>query len=170
MYISINNVLITPNIGLMFWTLLFFVLLLVVLRRFAWKPIMDGLKSREQSITTALDEAKKARLEMANLKTANEAMMQEARINGEKIIREAREIKDKIVSEAQNKAQAEGKRILAQANEQINAQKNAAMAELRDEVAKLAVEGAQRILRRELSQGNAQEMLAESSLDQIRQN
>jgi len=96
------NPLIMPNIGLMFWTLLVFLGLLFILRKFAWGPILSGLKEREQSISDALNEAKNAREEMSHMKSENEALLAEARAERDKILREGKEIRDKMVADAKS--------------------------------------------------------------------
>jgi F-type H+-transporting ATPase subunit b len=165
-----SNPLVTPNIGLMFWTLLTFLLLLFILRKFAWGPIMNGLKAREQSIENALSEAKKAREEMSNLKSENEALLAEARAERDRILREAKEIKDKLISEAKTQAQEEGRKILAQAQQSIDKERANAFKELKEEVVNLAMDAATKIIRKEMSSKNTQEELVENYLNEVKGN
>lgn len=164
------NPLVTPNIGLMFWTLFTFLLLLFILRKFAWGPIMSGLKAREQSIENALSEAKKAREEMTNLKSENEALLAEARAERDRILREAKEIKDKLISDAKTTAQEEGRKILAQAQQNIEKERLAAFKELKEEVVNLAMDAATKIIRREIGTKGAQEELVEGYLNEVKGN
>ncbi|MGZ5304332.1 MAG: F0F1 ATP synthase subunit B, partial [Bacteroidia bacterium] len=147
--IFLFNPLLQPNVGLMFWTLLTFVILLFVLRKFAWGPIMTGIKTREQSIDEALSEAKKAREEMSSLKSENEALLAQARAERDRILKEAKEIKDKMISDAKSVAQEEGKKIMAQAQESIEKEKASAFADLKEQVVTLAIEAASKIVRKE---------------------
>lgn len=163
----LNNALITPNIGLMFWTLLTFILLLVVLSKFAWKPIMDGMKSREVSIQEALNEAKKAREDMKNLKSENEALLAEARGERDKILKEGREIREKLISDAKGLAQIESRNIITQAKESIEKEKLAAMRELREQVVELSIDAASKILKRELADKQVQAQLVETYLNDV---
>jgi F-type H+-transporting ATPase subunit b len=162
--------LITPNIGLMFWTLVTFFTLLFVLRKFAWKPILNGLKDRELSISNALNEAKKAREEMNTLKAENEKILAEARMERDKILKEAKEIKDKIITEAKSAAQEEGKKIMIQAHENIEKDRQKAFTELKEQVVQLAIEASTRILKRELSDRGEQETLIGSYINEVNAN
>lgn len=170
MAIIFNNVLITPNIGLMFWTLLIFTILLLVLRKFAWGPILTGLKTREQSIEDALNEAKKAREEMNNLKSENEALLAQARAERDRILKEAKEIKEKMITEAKTAAQDEGKRIMAQAQDAIEKEKATAFADLKEQVVTLAIEAASKIVKKELANTQQQETLIENYLNEVKAN
>ncbi|MDQ3071849.1 MAG: F0F1 ATP synthase subunit B [Bacteroidota bacterium] len=165
-----TNPLITPQVGTIFWTILTFLLLLVVLRKYAWGPIMTGLKNREQSISDALAEAKHAREEMKNLRSQNEALLQEARADRDKILREARDTKDKIIGEAKNLAQEEGRRILQQAKESIEKEKQVAFRELKEQVVTIALDAATRILQKELADPQAQEEIIETYLQNVNGN
>ena len=139
--------LVTPDIGLVFWTTLVFLIVLVILRRMAWKPILNAVNEREESIENALAAAEKAKEEVANLKADNERILQEARVERDSILKEAREMKDAIVAEAKEKATAEGEKMIASAQEAIDNQKQAALTELKNQVADLSIEIAERILR-----------------------
>jgi F-type H+-transporting ATPase subunit b len=162
--------LITPNIGLMFWTLLTFFTLLFVLRKFAWKPILTGLKEREESISNALNEAKKAREEMGNLKAENEKLLAEARIERDKILKEAKEIRDKMISDAKSIAQEESKKVMIQAHDNIEKDRQKAYSELKEQVVQLAIDAATRILKSELSDKSSQESLIGTYINEVNAN
>lgn len=164
------NPLITPNIGLMFWTLLIFFTLLIVLRKFAWKPILSGLKEREESISNALGEAKKAREEMAHLKAENEQILAEARMERDKILKEAKEIKDKMISDAKAAAQEEAKKVMIQAHENIEKDRIKAYSELKVQVVQLAIDAATTILKKELANKDEQESLISSYINEVNAN
>ena len=166
----LNNALITPNIGLMFWTLLTFVILLVVLKKFAWGPILSGLKSREESIENALAEAQKAREEMKNLRSENENLLNQARAERDKMLKEAKETREKLIADSKAQAQEEGRKMIAQAKESINKEKEQAFRELKDQVAILSAEAASRILKRELSTQQNQEELIGTYLNDVNPN
>lgn len=151
--------LITPGIGLIFWTTIVFVILLVLLGKYAWKPILSAIKTRENNITEALLSADKALNDMRELQSNNEKIMNQARAERDSMLKEARETKDSIVNEAKQKAQAEADRILTTAREQIQNEKNAAVAELKNQVAVLSIEIAEKILKSELSNDDKQKAL-----------
>lgn len=162
--------LITPDLGLAFWTIVIFLLLLFVLRKMAWGPIVTGLKNREMSIQDALDSAKKAHEEMGKLKTANEKLLQDARADRDQMLREAQEIKDKIISEAKNEAQKEGRKLIESAREEINKEKDRAFQQVKSQVANLAIEAAEIILKHQLEDKKKQEKLMEDYLKEAKLN
>lgn len=162
--------LVTPDVGLLFWTLISFFVLLFLLRKFAWKPIVNTVDNREQSIREALDEAEKARLEMQNLQADNERILKEARVEREAMLKEARELKNKIVADAKDEAQIQANKMIEQAQTAIESEKKAAMAELKNHVAGLAVEIAEKVVRDELSNKDKQLQLVESMLDDAKLN
>ncbi|MCK9204779.1 MAG: F0F1 ATP synthase subunit B [Bacteroidales bacterium] len=162
--------LITPGLGLIFWMTLVFLLLVFVLGKFAWKPIMQSLKDRETSIHEALNTANKAREEMKQLKAGNEELLQEAKNERDAILNEARKIKDKIVEEARQKAGEEAARIVENAKESINNEKMAAMTELKNQIAESSLILARFILKRELSDPRKQEEYAKELLKDIKFN
>lgn len=162
--------LITPEWGLIFWTGLSFLILLFILRKFAWKPILNSVNERESSIKNALAEAEKARLEMENLQADNERILKEARAERESMLKEARELKNKIVSDAKEEAQEQAGKMIEQAQTAIESEKKAAMAELKNHVAGLAVEIAEKVVREELSNKDKQLELVESMLDDAKLN
>ena len=158
--------LVTPQIGLLFWTVLIFLILVFLLAKFAWKPILNMVEERTKNIEDALNSAENAKKEMAGLKAENEQIMKEARAERDKIVREAREMKDKIIEESKETAKAEADKILAQARKLIDDEKRAAMNELKDQVAELSVAIAEKILTKELSDKKKQAELIDDILQQ----
>lgn len=156
--------------GLFFWQVLLFVGLIIVLRVFAWKPILDSVNTREQGIKDALASAEAARKEMQNLQADNQRILQEARAERDAMIKDAREIREKMVSDAKSEAQAQGAKMIEQAKATIESEKNAAMAELRSQVAGLSLEIAERILKNELSNRETQTAMVEKMLDDVKLN
>jgi len=123
--------LVKPEFGLVFWMTLSFLIVVFILSKFAWGPILNSLKERETSIEDALNAAKKAKDEVANMKAENEALLQEARQERDRMMKEARDTKDAIVAEARSKAKSESDRLLAMARESIQNEKMAAITELK---------------------------------------
>ena len=162
--------LVTPEIGLIFWTTVTFVILLFLLAKFAWKPILKAVKDREASIEDALKSADKARQEMEKLKSDNEQILREARAERDGILKDAREISEKMVAEAKAKANAEGAKAIEQAREQIENQKMAAVTELKNQVAKMSIDIAEKIIRKELSDKGNQEALVGEQLKDFKLN
>ncbi|MCQ2251964.1 MAG: F0F1 ATP synthase subunit B [Bacteroidales bacterium] len=150
--------LVIPDFGLLFWMVVSFSILLFILKKFAWKPILKMIQDREDEINKSLDSANQAKAQMEKLTAENEAIMKEARAEREAMLREAKAAKDKIVSEAQAAAKLEADKILLAARQEIEAEKEAAMAEISGKIAELSVDIAEKILKRELSsdikQGN----------------
>jgi F-type H+-transporting ATPase subunit b len=159
--------LVTPAIGLVFWMLVTFSLLLFILKKFAWKPILTSMKEREETIEKSLQEAANARAEMQKLNQQNENLLAEARAERETILKEAREIKEKIVSEAKNAADEEAKRLISRANDEISRQKNAALDELKKEVAQFSLHIAQKLVEKELENNDAQKVLIADQLSKL---
>jgi F-type H+-transporting ATPase subunit b len=143
--------LITPGIGLLFWMLVMFSIVLFILKKFAWKPILKALKDRETSIRDALMSADKAKKEMEKLKADNEVIMAEARSEKDKIVQEAKQIREKIIGEAKNEAVEEAKKLLKSARIDIENEKVAAIHEVKNKVAELSIEIAEKILREKLA-------------------
>lgn len=141
---------IRPEPGLLIWTLLIFALFWFLLGRFAFGPIQKALKKREQDIQDSLDEAKKAREEMANLTAQNERLLVEAREERAKILREAKDAKNAIIEEAKEKAREEARRLVVNAKQEIENQRKAAVTDLKNQVGLLAVEIAEKILQQQL--------------------
>ena len=156
--------LVTPAIGLMFWTCVVFVLLLVLLKKFAWKPILDAVDERNESIDNALKAADKAKEEMAALNADNERILIEARKERDLLLKEAREIKENIITEAKEKATSEADKIIISAKEQINNDKMKAITELKNQVAELSIEMTEKILKSELSDAVKQKELVSKAL------
>ena len=166
----ILNGLLTPAIGLIFWTSVVFLILLILLGKFAWKPILTAIKTREQGIEDALKSADRALNDMRELQANNEKIMNQARAERDSMLKEARETKDAIVAEAKQKAQADADRILSTAREQIKAEKNAAVAEIKNQVAILSIEIAERILKSELSNDDKQKALVTNMVKDLNLN
>ena len=156
--------------GLFFWQVLIFVGLLLLLKKFAWKPILDAVNEREEGIKNALESAEKAKKEMQNLKSDNEKLLADARAERDALMKEAREIKDKMISDAKTEAQAQGEKMINQAKAAIESEKNAAMADLKNQVASLSLEIAEKLLKDELSNKEAQTKLVEKMLGDAKLN
>jgi F-type H+-transporting ATPase subunit b len=161
---------IKPDPGLILWTTFVFLIIYFVLGKFAFKPIQNALKEREVSIQDALDEAKKAREEMSNLKAENEALLKEAREERSMMLKEAREISENLIREAKEKAKEEAKIILTTAKDQIENQKMAAITAVKNEVGLMVLELAGKVLRKELKGDKAQEDYVKQLVDQIKMN
>jgi F-type H+-transporting ATPase subunit b len=162
--------LITPGLGLIFWMTLAFLLLVFILGKFAWAPILLMLKERETSIHEALNEANKAREEMKKLLFSNEQLLQEAKNERDGILNEARKIRDKLVEEARVKAGDEAMRIVESAKASINNEKMAAMTELKNQIAESSLTIAKFILKRELSDPKMQEEYVQELLKEVKIN
>ena len=162
--------LITPGIGLIFWTTLSFLIVLFLLKKMAWKPILTALKEREESITEALKAADKAKFEMAELKAGNKQLINEARSEREALLKEARETKNQLIADAKESAQSEANKIIKSAHEAIENEKNAAISDLKDQVAQLSIDIAEKILKNELSDPKKQEELVKSSIEGFKLN
>ena len=158
------------SFGLFFWQLFLFVGLLLLLRKFAWKPILEALETREEGIQSALDQAENAKKEMANLQADNEKLLKDARAEREALLKEAREMKDKMISDAKDEAQAQAASLISQAQDAIESEKKAALAELTSQVANLSIDIAEKVVRGELSNKGKQEELVASMLDEAKLN
>lgn len=157
--------LVTPDIGLIFWTTLSFLILLFILGKFAWKPILNSVNDRETSILKALKEAENAREEMKNLTADNERILKDARIEREAMIKEARDIKVKMISDAKEEAKTTADTIISQAQEAIENEKKSAMADLKSQMASLSIEIAEKVVKQELSNKDKQLKLVEDMLN-----
>ncbi|MCB2378750.1 F0F1 ATP synthase subunit B [Hymenobacter sp. BT635] len=162
--------LITPNIGLIFWQLVIFLIVLFLLAKFAWKPILGSLKEREDSIESALRMADQAKLEMQQLKAGNEKLIAEARMERDKMMQEATQMANQLIEQAKSKATEEGSRMIMQAREAIQNEKQAALTEVKNTAAKLSIDIAERILRRELADSGSQQQLVDSYLKDVKLN
>jgi F-type H+-transporting ATPase subunit b len=149
--------LLSPGLGLLVWTLVAFLLVFFILKKFAWKPILETLKERETGIAEAIASADKIKSEMAALKNENEALLAQAREERAVLIKEAKETANKMVSDAKEKARAEYDRIVADAQSAISQQKNAALTDVKNQVGSLVIEVAEKVLRRELANKAEQE-------------
>jgi len=156
--------LVTPAIGLMFWTCIIFTLLIVLLRKFAWKPILTAVDDRNEQINSALKAADKARLEIENLNNDNERILLEAKSERDQLLKEARNIKDNIINEAKEKASNEAENILNAAKSQIENEKMKAITELKNSVAVLSIDIAEKVLKNELKEKSNQEDFINSIL------
>lgn len=162
--------LVQPEIGLMFWMLVIFGIVLILLKKFAWKPILKMLKDREANIEDSLSRAEKAKEEIKELQQTNERMLQEARIERDKMMKETRETRETIINEAKAKAKTEADRLVATAREQIQTEKLAAITELKNQVAALSIEIAEKILKEHLSKDENQKTLVNSYVKDINLN
>ncbi len=156
--------LVTPEIGLIFWTTIVFSLLLVVLKKYAWKPILSAVDERNKSIEEALRAADKAKEEMLSLNADNERILMEAKKERDVLLKEGREIKDNIIAEAKDKAKIDAEKILITAKEQITNEKMKAITELKNQVANLSIEIAEKILKSELQDLNKQKELVTTAI------
>jgi F-type H+-transporting ATPase subunit b len=156
--------------SLIFWTTLIFVVFFILLRKFAWKPILGAVKSREESINHALKSAEAARAEMHNLQADNQRILQEARAERDAMIKEAREIKEKMIADAKAEAAVQGEKLIEQAKAAIESEKNAAMAELKSQVSGFSLDIAEKILKNELSDKASQTSLVERMLEDVKLN
>lgn len=155
------------SFGLFFWQILLFVGLVLLLRKFAWKPILDSVNNREEGIKNALESAEAARKEMQNLQADNERILNEARAERDGMLKEARQLKENIIAEAKTEAQTEADKIVSQAQATIESEKKAAIADLKSQVAGLSVEIAEKVVRRELADKDKQLALVESMLGDV---
>jgi F-type H+-transporting ATPase subunit b len=162
--------LITPQLGLLFWQTVLFLLLLFILTKFAWKPIMAGLREREDSIESALRMADQAKIEMQQLKAGNEKLLADARQERDRMMQEATVMANQHRDAEKARATEEANRIIQQAREAIQQEKNAALAEVKNTAAQLSLDIAERILRRELSDPAAQTQLVDSYLKEVKLN
>ena len=162
--------LVTPDFGLLFWQVLTFLTVLFVLSRFAWKPIMNGLKEREESIENALAEAKKAREEIAGLKADNENLLAEARKERDKMLQEAQQLANNLVQDAKEKAGKESQALISAAKAEIDLSKDAALAELKNYLASTSLMIAEKVIRKNLSNDAAQQELVKDLLSKTNSN
>jgi F-type H+-transporting ATPase subunit b len=158
------------SFGLFIWQVLIFVGLILLLKKFAWKPILDAVNDREEGIKNALLSAANAKIEMQNLQADNQRILQEARLERDNMLKEAREMKDKMVDDAKTEAQAQGQKMIDQAKAAIESEKNAAMAELKLQVSTLSLSIAEKLLKEELSNKEAQTKLVEKLLGDVKLN
>ena len=162
--------LVTPGFGLIFWTSVVFIILLVLLKRMAWTPILNNVDARNKSIKEALEAAKNARDEMSNLKANNDRILKEARAERDEMLKEARELKANIISEAKNAAKDEADKMIASAKVVIENEKAGAISELKNTVGSLSVDIAEKVLRAELKDVDKQNAFIADMLKDIKLN
>lgn len=165
--VLLANSLINPAIGLVFWTTLIFVLFFLVLKKFAWKPVLGAIKARDEMIKGSLASAEKARKEMARLQSDNEAILKKAREERETILKEARDVRDKLIAEAKGRATEEAEKLVEKARAGIEREKAAALADIREQVAALSIDIASRLVGERLQKSGEQEKLIDHYLNEI---
>jgi F-type H+-transporting ATPase subunit b len=162
--------LLTPSFGLIIWTLLAFVIVFFILKKFAWTPILRGLNDREKGIADSLETADRVRAEMAQLKSENEELLAQAREERAAMLKEARDIKDRIVNDAKEQAKTEASKIMAETQVAIDSQRMAAMTDVKNQVGKMVIEIAEKILRKELGNKEAQEAHIKDLVEEVKLN
>jgi len=162
--------LVTPDYGLLFWMVLTFLIVLFILKKFAWGPILSSLKEREESIEEALASAQKAREEMDKLQADNEKILAEAREERNKMLKEAKELQQKMIDEAKQKAAQEADKMIEAARRAIENEKESAIGEMKENIASLSVLIAEKILKQQLSDPNKQKELMDQYLKDIKLN
>ena len=160
--------LVTPDIGLLFWMLVSFGIVLFLLRKFAWKPILASLKTREESISEALNTARKAKEEMAQLNNDNQRLLNEAREERAKLLREAKSTGDHLISEARDKAKVEAQKIVTEARQEIENQKNKAIVEVKNQVGQMSIDIAEKLIRQQMGQTQEQKNLVDKLVNEIK--
>jgi len=158
------------SLGLFIMQTIIFIGLVLLLKKFAWKPILNAVNEREEGIKNALLSAENAKKEMQNLKSDNEKLLAEARAERDAMMKEAREIKEKMINDAKVEAQTQGEKMIEQAKAAIESEKNAAMADLKNQVSSLSLSIAEKILKDELSNKEAQTKIVEKMLDEVKLN
>jgi F-type H+-transporting ATPase subunit b len=169
MFLEINP-LVLPDIGLVFWNTVAFIGLLVVLGKFAWKPMLKAISDREKGIEDSLAKADKMKADLTAMQNENEILLAKAREERATLIKEAKEASEKMIAEAKEKAKSEYERIVADAQVAINQQKNAALTEVKNQVGSLVVEVAEKVLRRELTNKAEQETYIKQLADGVKLN
>lgn len=149
--------LLLPSIGLLFWTFLAFGLVFFILRKFAWKIIIQSLNDREKGISESLESAKKLKAEMALMKSENESLMAQAREERSQMLKEAKETKDKVISEAKEQAKLEASKIITDAHAAIQTEKLAAITDVKNQIGKMVIEISEKVLRKQLENKGEQE-------------
>lgn len=158
------------SFGLFFWQAIILLVIIFLLGKFAWKPIINALEAREDGIADALAAADNAKREMQNLQASNEKLLAEARAERDAMLKEAREMKEKMISEAKNEAEAEGEKMIQQAKAAIDNEKTAAMADIKNHVSGLSIEIAEKLMKNQLGDAQAQNQLVESLLNDVKLN
>ena len=156
------------SIGLFFWQTIIFVILIYLLQKFAWSPILKAVNDREQGIKDALDSAEAAKKEMQSLQADNEKIMKEARAERDSLLKEARGLKNSMISQAKDEAKSEAQKIIESANEAILNEKNAAVSDIKKQVASLSIEIAEKLLKEKLSDDNKQMKIVEDLIKDVK--
>jgi F-type H+-transporting ATPase subunit b len=164
------NPLVSPDPGLFIWSTVAFLILFFLLSKYAWKPIVAALDERERSIEDALSKAEMAKAEMAKLINENEELLRQARLERDSILKEAKEIKDQIIHDAKNIAKTEGVKLIEKAKDEINNQKLAAMAEIKNQVSSLSLDIAEKVLRKQFEDQDKQQALVNDLLREVKLN
>ena len=162
--------LLKPEFGLLMWTLVAFLIVFFILKKFAWPAIVKGLKDREQSIADSLATAERVKAEMAQLKSENEELLAKAREERAIMLKEARETKDRIINESKEQAKIEASKIMVEARAAIETQKMAALTDVKNQVGKLVIEVSEKVLRRELGSKDAQETYIKGLVNEVKLN
>ena len=162
--------LVTPSFGLLFWTGITFCLLLLVLAKFVWKPVLSAVNARSQKIDEALLEAEKARQEMKTLQAENERILKEARAERDAILKEAKEVGLKMIEEARDKSKIEGQKLIESAKLAINSERNSAIADMKAQIATFSVDIAESLVKESLASDDKQKALASKMVQDIQLN
>ena len=162
--------LLTPELGLFFWTLVAFIAVFLILRKYAWKPILDMLGEREKGIADSIATAERVKNEVGQQMAENEKLLAQAREERTMMLKDAKDMKDKIVNEAKDQAKAEANKIIIDAQQQIQQQKMAALTEVKNEIGNLSIEVAEKILRKQLNAADGQEAYMKMLADDIKLN
>lgn len=162
--------LLTPEFGLFFWTLLAFLVVLFILRKFAWKPILKTLSERETGIADSIAAAERVKKEMQEMQAENEKVMADAREQRSKILKEAKDEQERIINKAKDDTKTIADKMIADAQQQIQQQKMAALTEVKNEIGNLAVEVAEKVLRKQLASAESQNEYAKMLVDEIKMN
>ena len=160
--------LVTPNLGLVVWTTISFAILLFLLGKFAWKPILGALNDRERFIEDSLSKAEAAKDEMARLTNENESLLKQARAERDQILTEARKVKEQMIADAKELAHKEGARMIELARVEINNQKSIAMADVKNQVATLSLQIAEKVLRKQFEDQQKQDELVSQLLKEVK--
>jgi F-type H+-transporting ATPase subunit b len=162
--------LLLPHLGLIVWTIIAFLVVLFILKKYAWKPILKGLNDREVNIANSIATAERVKLEMAQLKSENEELLVAAREERGIMLKEAKEIKDRMINDAKDEAKIQAAKIITEAQASINNQKMAALTDIKNQVGKMVIEVSEKILRRELADKSAQESYIKELAEEIKLN
>lgn len=168
--LSAGSELINPGIGLVFWMLVTFVILIFLLKKYAWKPILNAVNKREEDIISALTTAEKAKKEMESLKVDNEKLLAEARAERDAIMKEARDIRKQILDDAKVKAQVQTDKMFQTAKEAIDRQKEAVLYDMKKQISSLALEISEKVIKQELANKDSQQTLVQKMLDETKLN